>query len=376
MNVLLVGAGNSIHLQRWANALVQAGLGVACATLHRPLNTGWDTRVALHSLQPQGAAGYVLAAPALRRLARSGGFDLVHVHYATGYGLLATLAGCRPRLLSVWGSDVDEFPLKSPAHAWLLQHVLKRADALAATSQALVRRVQQLLPRHQRPLFVTPFGVDTAVFVRPENTKSARHVDHPNWVIGTSKGLAGVYGIDVLLHAFALLPERAPDGRPLRLRLLANGPQAAEFRTLGATLGLQQRIDFVGGISHADMPTALQTFDLFVAPSRQESFGVSVLEAAACQLPVVASDTGGLPEVVQHGVTGLLVPPGDVQALAGALLHLVQAPALCLSMGAAGRRLVLDHYRWDACVASMLAVYQQVARPAPPLPRAVTPTRP
>ncbi len=364
MKVLLVGAGNSIHLQRWANALVQAGLDVACATVHAPLPQGWDGHVALHLLRPQGGAGYALAVPALRRLVRSGGFDLVHAHYATGYGLLATLAGCRPRLVSVWGSDVDEFPKKSPLHAWLLRRILTQADALAATSHALVRRVEQLLQQSvpQPPrLFITPFGVDTAAFApRPAWAGEGG----PHFVIGTSKALAHTYGIDILLRAFAQLPTHAPDGRPLRLCLLATGPQAAEYQALSRSLGLQDRTEFVGGIAHADMPRALQGLAVFVAPSRQESFGVSVLEASACQVPVIGSLVGGLPEVVQHGVSGLLVPPGDVQALAAAMLQLVQDPALRLAMGAAGRRLVQDHYVWDVCVSTMLAVYQQVTQPS------------
>ncbi len=366
MKVLLVGAGNSIHLQRWANALVQAGLQVACATVHRPLPQGWDGRVALHLLKPHGGAGYALAGPALRRLIYGGGFDLVHAHYATGYGLLATLAGARPRLVSVWGSDVDEFPDISPVHRWLLRRILQQANALAATSQALVRRVQQLLLRPP-PIFVTPFGVDTAAFAPVSGDGLQVTGSVHALFIGTSKGLATVYGIDILLRAFALLPEHAPDGRPLRLRLLGTGPQAADYQALSATLGLQHRVEFAGNIAHALMPAALQQLDIYVAPSRQESFGVSVLEASACAKAVVASRVGGLPEVVQHGVTGLLVPPGDVPALAAALLQLVQDAPLRAALGAAGRRMVQERYGWEACVSTMVAVYRQLlAAPAAP----------
>lgn len=376
LRLLLVGAGNSIHLQRWANGLVQAGCSVACATVHAPLPQGWDQRVRLHPLQPHGAAGYLLAAPALRRLVRQlrreGGLHLTHVHYATGYGTLAALAGCRPRLLSVWGSDVDEFPDRSPLHAAFLRHTLMQADALAATSQALVRRVQQLLPRPPR-LFVTPFGVDTQQFAPLPLTLSAGATPGAlaarPLVIGTSKSLAPTYGIDVLLHAFAQLPAHAPDGRPLHLRLLSGGPDAAAYQALCAQLGLQARVEFVGGLPHAEMPQALRQLDIFVAPSRQESFGVAVLEASACQLPVVASDVGGLPEVVQQGHTGWLVPPGDVRALAAALLQLVQSPALRQALGRAGRQMVLARYDWPVCVATMQRAYAALLQPGGQAPQ-------
>ena len=141
----------------------------------------------------------------------------------------------------------------------------------------------------------------------------------------------------------------------------ADGPQAAEYKHLAVALGLHQgRVHFYGGLPHAQMPQALNGLDVFVAPSRRESFGVSVLEASACALPVVASAVGGLPEVVQHGVTGLLVPPGDVSALAAALATLADDPALRLSMGRAGRQMVQARYAWPFCVQQMLAAYDQV----------------
>ncbi len=367
MKVLLVGAGNSIHLQRWANGLVHAGCDVACATVHASLPEGWDPRVALHTLWPRGGAGYLLALPALRRLARQGRFDLVHAHYATGYGFMATLAAARPLLVSVWGSDVDDFPKRSPMHAGFLRGVLSRADALAATSRALERRVQEIMAQPV-PVFITPFGVDVQAFVPPAGGVG----DPERLLIGSSKGLASTYGIDTLLRAFAALPERAPDGRPLHLRLLGDGPQAGAYRALADGLGLQQRVQFVGAIAHDQMPQALQSLDIFVAPSRRESFGVSVLEASACERPVVASDVGGLPEVVQHGVTGLLVPANDVPALTAALQRLVNDPPLRRAMGAAGRRMVVERFAWDRCVGTMLSVYEQVLR-RPGLPATSSP---
>jgi glycosyltransferase involved in cell wall biosynthesis len=356
--VLLVGAGNSIHLQRWANALARAGLRLHVATVHPPLASGWLPAVTLHHLRPGGAVGYAGAVPALRRLVHAQCFDLVHAHYATGYGVLATLANCRPRLVSVWGSDVDDFPDKSVLHAALLRRVLRSADALAATSQALARRVHELLPLRPpgQQLHLTPFGVDTEQFA----PAAAPRPDGAQLVIGSSKGLEATYGIDVLLRAFAQLPRVNRDGQVLQLRLLADGPQVAEYRQLAHVLGLGTRVQFGGGLPHGQMAQALNGLDVFVAPSRRESFGVSVLEASACARPVVASAVGGLPEVVQHGVTGLLVPPGDVTALAAALTTLADDAALRLSMGRAGRQMVQARYAWPGCVEQMMAAYDQV----------------
>ena len=95
-------------------------------------------------------------------------------------------------------------------------------------------------------------------------------------------------------------------------------------------------------------------------PSRAEAFGVAALEAQACGLPVVASNVGGLPEVVRDGETGLLVPPEAPQALAAALMTLIQDPQLRADMGRNGREWVLERYEWRHNVDEMLGIYERV----------------
>ncbi len=373
MKLLLLGAANSIHLQRWANALAASGLQVGCASAQAPLQEGWHADVIHHPL-PYGAGGgsaaYLLNIGALRRLLARGGYALLHAHYASGYGLLATVANARPRLVSAWGSDVVEFAARSPLHRLLLRRVLRGADALAATSASLAERVQDLLAPQQSPVCVTPFGVDLRRFVPPSAT--ADPSGEP-LLIGTVKTLAPVYGVDLLIEAFARLPPHNAGGRALRLRLVGDGPDRAALEALCAHRGVRERVDFVGSVAHAEVPAELRRLDIYVAASRQESFGVAVLEASACARPVVVTRVGGLPEVVVDGVSGLLVPPEDVGALAAALAALVDDAPRRAALGAAGRRHVRAHYDWDDSVERMLALYRSLldsaAVPTVPPPR-------
>ncbi|MFH1937094.1 MAG: glycosyltransferase family 4 protein, partial [Bacteroidota bacterium] len=110
----------------------------------------------------------------------------------------------------------------------------------------------------------------------------------------------------------------------------------------------------------SEVPAYLNMFDLFVALSRTESFGVSILEAAACEKPAVVSDVGGLPEVVQMGMTGLVVPGHDLDAAVTAVETLMTNRELATTMGKNGRKRVETHYDWNVCVASMISVYQQL----------------
>ena len=366
MKLMLLSAGSAIHTQRWANGLADAGVEVLCVSQHDFMPEGWDARVVCVRLPRGGRTGYFLNARAVARLFGQHGCELLNAHYATGYGVLAMQSGVRPRLVSVWGSDVYDFPRGSKLHRALLRRVLGSADALASTSLAMARQVDQVLAgvAPARPIAITPFGVDTGRF-SPASEVRARGMP---LVIGTVKVLAPKYGIDTLICAFALLPPEHA-GEALALRIVGDGPQRAELQALAAALKVSGRIQFIGAVPHAEVPVQLCGFDIFVAASRldSESFGVAVIEASACGLPVVVTRAGGLPEVVRDGETGLIVPRDDPPALAAAMRRLVEDPALRARLGTAGRAWVQREYEWSACVRRMVEVYRSL-RAAPETP--------
>jgi L-malate glycosyltransferase len=357
MKVMLLGAGSVIHTQRWANGLAQAGVQVLCVSQHDFMASGWDERVECVRLGKSGNAGYFLNPPAVRRLFRARGCELLNAHYASGYGMLATRAGVRPRLVSVWGSDVYDFPRASPLHRALLRRVLNSADALASTSVAMAARVEHLLGGSKRPIAITPFGVDVEQFIprQPSAAEAAAPL-----VVGTVKTLASKYGIDTLLRAFARLEPRY--GRALRLRIVGDGPDRAALQALAAQLGIDTRCEFAGAVAHADVPAQLRGLDIFVAASRldSESFGVAVIEASACALPVVVTRVGGLPEVVSENETGLIVERDDVAALTAAMQRLVDDADLRERFGRSGRAWVKQRYEWRGCVQRMVRTYRDV----------------
>ena len=361
LRVALLGPANSIHLQRWAQAIAARGHALCVISQHRCDLALLPESATCVWLPHGGMRGYFLNVPRLRRVLREWQPTLLHAHYASGYGSTARLAGYRPTLLSVWGSDVDEFPRRSALHAAWLRGNLRSATALAATSHAMARQLQQLVP-DCAPAAITPFGVDLQQF-RPREGLTPEG----GLTLGIVKTLAPTYGIDLLLRAFAGLCADAAvqAAQPvLRLRVVGDGPQRAELQALAATLGIEARVQFAGPATHAQVPQWLQGMDVFVAPSRAESFGVAVVEAGACGLPAVVSDAGGLPEVVLDGQTGLVVPAGDVAALQAALRRLVLDPALRQRLGAAARAHVAATYDWERCVDRMLACYLALPRAA------------
>ncbi len=362
MRLALLGPANSIHLQRWAAALADRGLAVCVISQHRCERSLLPAAADVVWLPHVGTIGYFGNAPRLRQALSAWRPDLLNVHYASGYGTTATLSGFRPTLLSVWGSDVYDFPYESAFKGWLLRRNLRSATALASTSVAMAAQVRRLTPE-RNDVAVTPFGVELSVFAPSGGRRVAGRI-----TIGTVKSLAKTYGIDLLLRAFAGLTRDAElRALPFELRLLVvgGGPERERLETLARELGIPRSTEIVGAVAHVDVPLWLNRLDIYCAPSRQESFGVAVIEASACGLPVVVSDVGGLPEVVRDGETGIVVGCEDVAALQAALKRLVLDESLRRSMGLAGRSLVERRFAWDVCVDRMLAAYEAVLAQAP-----------
>ena len=358
MRIALLGPANSIHLQRWAAALVARGHAVSVVSQHRVEPSLLPAQADVHWLRREGPLGYFSNVWALRRHLSSWRPDLLNVHYASGYGTTGALAGFRPTLLSVWGSDVYDFPYENAFKGWLVRQVLRRATAVASTSHAMAEQVRRLTPE-RREVAVTPFGVDLGRFCAQPSQRDPARLS-----IGIVKSLAPKYGVDLLLRAFAGLcadAEVRAAAPSCRLLIVGDGPQRDELVQLAAQLGITERTQFVGAVAHAEVPQWLHQLDIYAAPSRldSESFGVAVIEAGACGLPVVVSDAGGLPEVVIDGETGLVVPRDDVPALQAALKRLVLDAALRERLGRQGRAHVEREYEWGRCVERMERCYTE-----------------
>jgi rhamnosyl/mannosyltransferase len=162
-------------------------------------------------------------------------------------------------------------------------------------------------------------------------------------------------GLDVLLHAMT--------GVAGHLLVVGRGPHRAAVERLVRRLGLQERVTLTGEVSDARRRVLLHASDLLVLPSidRSEAFGIAQLEAMACGKPVVSSDLPtGVRAVNRHGVTGLLVPPGDADALARALSRVLDDAALRAELGEAARRRVEEHFTAERMVAETLSLYDEV----------------
>lgn len=299
--------------------------------------------------------GYFLNRRALVKLLRRLQPDILHVHYATGYGTLGRLCRFQPMILSVWGSDIFDFPRQSWLHRYLLTQNLQAAKQICSTSRAMAKATRTLCG-DKKPIALTPFGIDTHLFSPRPALRDQRF-----FTIGTVKTLAPKYGIDTLIRAFSqlrevLLTQQPSLAQSLRLCIAGDGPQRFELQQLVKQLNLETVTEFAGQIPHAQVPDYLNKLNIYVAASRLESFGVAILEASACGLPVIVSQIGGLPEVVKEGITGCLIEVDQVEQLVTALLKLIENQPLAEQMGKAGRQYVIKQYEWQNSVDILEAV--------------------
>lgn len=357
LHVLLLAAGDSVHTLRWATAFSQHGCHVHLVTQHPPMEAPGHG-VEVHVLPHRGALGYFLNGPALRRLTTALRPHVVNAHYASGYGTLARWCSGFPLVLNVWGSDVFDFPDKSPVHKALMRSNLRRADHVVSTSEVMAACTRALCPGLPQ-LHVVPFGVDSSMFAPATTVGSEGRI-----VIGTVKTLAPKYGVDTLIDAYALLRQQLGDRCATQLRIVGDGPQRKALEEKSMALGIAAHVQFVGAVPHQEVPGQLQRLDVFCALSRDdsESFGVAVVEASACGLPVVVSDAGGLPEVVSNGTTGWVVPRDNPEAAAARLKDLVLDAGQRQRMGAAGRSRIMERYEWSTCVDRQIEVLELGAK--------------
>jgi L-malate glycosyltransferase len=296
-----------------------------------------------------------LVVPRVRRLLERFSPDIVHAHYASSYGTLGRLCRFHPYVLSVWGSDVYDFPRHSWLHRRLLQGNLAAADHLCSSSKNMAEETQRYC---NKPVSITPFGVDCDRF-RPSSVPKNSEDD---FVIGTIKALEAPYGIEYLLRAFALLTTTYSERKKLRLVIAGDGSLRKSLERLAKDLGVINKVSFLGQIAHSQVPQLLNTFSVFCALSLSESFGVAILEASACQVPVVVTNVGGLLEVVRDNLTGFIIPAKDAQAAANAVGKLIDQGSLRRDFGDAGRKFVLENFEWSQNAKRMENVYESVLK--------------
>jgi glycosyltransferase involved in cell wall biosynthesis len=282
-------------------------------------------------------------------------FQLLHCHsgYPSAYvgATFKRLFGI-PLVVRPHGCDVlpGDRIRRHPRLEQRLRRALAVADAVIAQGRFLKDVIMELGVEEKR-IHVIHNGVDVATFA------TGTPFPHPRpYILGMGK-LKPHKGFDILLRAYAHL-----HNPPVDLLIAGHGGQQQALVTLAHQLGISQRVRFVGFAAGQEKVNLYRSATLFVCPSRREPFANVILEALAAGLPVVASAVGGNPELVQHEKHGMLFPAEDDQALAAALRHLIDFPALYHALRANVPGFV-QQFDWPSVAQRYLALYRTFIRP-------------
>lgn len=344
MRICFIGPANSAHIVKWCNWFSSHGHDVHVISFTIGEIENSTVHLVDNSVDPGGTdlqkLKYLFTGNRIKKIVDSISPDIVNVHYATSYGIAVALSGIKEYILSIWGSDIYDFPQRSLLHRLLLSYSLKRASLVFSTSYAMAQEAHKYT---KKPITVTPFGVDLSLF----NPDKGVLKTGPEFVVGTVKALSDKYGIADILNAVAEVKNGF--GIPIKLRIAGNGPQKDEYFQLAKDLNIDKITTWLGFISQSEAAKEWANMDVAIIPSTLESFGVSAVEAQACETAVIVSNIPGLMEATKPGVSSLVVSRNNPHEIAMCLLDLYNHPDKRIKLAMCGRKYVEDNYELNHC---------------------------
>ncbi len=361
--------GSGIVATELAKSLASRGHRIYVVSRDQPFRLGDDQPgVVFHRVvtpayplfrEPQ----YLLSlATAITQLSRAVDLDIIHAHYAIPHATAAYLArqilegsGARPPkvMTTLHGTDITVVG-SDPSYAETIGFSIEQSDGVTAVSESLKADTYRGLPV-TRDIRVIPNFLDCRIHHRvPVDGLRERFASGGRAVVVHVSNFRPVKRVSAVVDVFARIRETVPSV----LLLVGDGPDLPHALARARELGLGEDVMAVG--EQADVRQFLSIADLFLLPSATESFGLAALEAMACLVPVVASRVGGLPEVIDDGVSGFLRPPEDVDGMAACGIAILSDAELHERVAQAGRQAVDRRFCSDRVVPFYEQFYEEI----------------
>lgn len=281
-------------------------------------------------------------------------FDIINLHYAGENSLYAaafSLLTRTPLVTSIHGSDIEQFACRNRFTRWIVGRTLKMSVYIIANSKALLQKASDMFGKD---FLHKAIVIGNGVNVEAINKIEAAPRDY-QYIIAIGR-LNFVKGLDVLIKAF----HRAHSFHPkIHLEIVGDGPERSNLELLAREFGIEEFVHFRGCKNNEEAISILKGADFCIVPSRREAFGITILEAMAAEKSVIATNIGGIPEIVINWENGLLVNPEDSISLGKAMLNLIDNPELRNKFGKAGQERVRDKFEWHQISKRYLEVFNK-----------------
>lgn len=358
-------ASPGVHSNRWVRYFVDSGHEVHMVASAKP-SFGAIENVKLHVLKRFGPrtriVNYLVNLVPLilqfKRLIRKINPDIIHAHYITDTALLGAASGFHPFVVTVWGSDVLIAPQKSKVSRWIAKYVLKRADLITCDAEHIQEPLKQL-GADPRKINLILFGVDIQKFKPGQKNGRLRKelgiLNSP--AIISLRHLEPLYDIETLIASIPLVLEEIPEAKFV---LLGKGSQEVKLKELSKSLGVPDSVRFVGQVPPDEVPQYLTSVDICVSTALSDAGPGGIIEAMACELPVIITDFGDNRKWVEDGVNGFIIPLRSPQVLASRIVHLMRNRDLRQKFGKINRQIIVEKNNWEKEMGKMEKLYEEL----------------
>ena len=350
MRILYFGDALSIHTRRWVTYFANNGCYVAIVSNRGASFNG----IAVFNIADVRYPRKLLE---IRRLIDKFKPEIIHSHYITSYGFWGALSGFHPFVLTGWGSDI----LVTPRRSWLLRQItrftLRKADLITADAKNMISEIETLSGIKKNTQLIQ-WGVDLAQFNREgREAMRSRLGWSGKFVFLSTRSLEENYNVSAIISAFTLGAAQLPDAV---LVIIGEGHQKSSLQQQAKKSGLGNRILFAGAIPYQDISCYYKAADIYLTIPSSDATSMSLLEAMACGLPVIASDIPANHEWVNEGIGGYFVKPGDIQGIADridVLYHNSEKRSLCVTTNQAVVKARANH---QSEMERMMNLYRKV----------------
>lgn len=349
------------HVKKYCSFFLKKGYDITVISLNGGEIDGvkvYDFNANVNELRNKSILskfGYLKHRKEIKRLVEKIKPDIFHAQYASSYGFLGSLIDYKPFIVSVWGTDIYDFPRGGILQKWIIKHNFKKADYIFSNSIDMAREANLYT---KKKVNITYFGVDMEKFSPIHDVKDIEY-----FTFGIVKSLEKKYGINYLIDAYEMLYKKYEgkyNGKKLRLLIGGSGQERENLEIQAQKGNAASSITFLGRVKPDNIAMTYNKCDVCVFPSLREGFGVSAIESQACETPVIITNVGGHPESVNKDISGIIVEPKSINELFFAMEKLMINDELRKSMGKSGRKFVRDNYRFEDNFEDISKIYDEL----------------
>ena len=355
----------SIHTKRWIRYFVDNGHEVHLVTSGTA--PSWDMdNVELHALRRFGPKTRVInylinTLPMMiqfKRLIKNIKPDIIHAHYIMETTLLGAASGFHPFVVTAWGSDVLITPQESRVSRLIARYVLKRADLITCDTEHMIKPLIKLGADPDK-LDLIKFAVDIRKFKPGQKNEKLMEklgiLDSPTII--SLRHLEPLYDIETLLASAPLVLKEVPEAKFV---LLGRGSLETKLKELSQSLGVSHSVRFVGQVPADEVPRYLTSADICVSTALSDAGPGGIIEAMACDLPVITTDFGDNRKWVEDGVNGYIIPLKSPRVLASRIVHLIRNPDIRQKFGRINRQIIVGRNNWEIEMGKMERLYEKL----------------